>query len=142
MIDYNRVKSVFLKTGKSFGKSIPLMFTVIFLISLINTLVSKDFFSKFFVGNVFIDSFVGSFFGSFFAGNPITSYIIAGELLDQGISILAVTSFIVSWVTVGIVQLPVEMEYLGKRFSIFRNLVAFIFSFVVAILVFFGVGLV
>ena len=64
----------------------------------------------------------------------MVSYIFAGELLKQGISLIAVTAFIVSWVTVGIVQIPAESAILGKRFTLIRNLTAFIFAIIVAIL--------
>ncbi|MBU0472405.1 MAG: hypothetical protein KKF65_07280, partial [Nanoarchaeota archaeon] len=51
-----------------------------------------------------------------------------GELLKQGISLIAVTSFILSWVTVGLVMLPIEMKTLGKKFTIIRNASAFVIS--------------
>ena len=81
-----------------------------------------------------MDSFIGSAVGSILAGNPITSYIIGGELLVQGISLTAVTAFIVAWGTVGIVQLPAESMLLGKRLAITRNIAAFVFSVIVAII--------
>ena len=80
--------------------------------------------------------------GSISAGNPITSYIFGGELLDQGINLLAVTAFLVAWVTVGLVQLPAESFLLGKRFAILRNAISFIFSIFVAIITAFLVGLI
>ena len=75
----------------------------------------------------------GSTVGSISAGNPITSYIIGGELLKEGISLFAVTAFITAWVTVGIIQLPAEASILGKRFALARNILSFIFSIIVAI---------
>ncbi|OYT31107.1 hypothetical protein B6U93_04115, partial [Candidatus Woesearchaeota archaeon ex4484_78] len=81
-----------------------------------------------------LDPLIGSSLGSVLAGNPITSYIVSGELLKQGVSLVAVTSFIVAWVTVGIVQLPAESLLLGKKFAIVRNITSFIFSIVVAII--------
>jgi len=55
-------------------------------------------------------------------------------LLKQGISLLAVTAFLVAWVTVGLVQLPAEVMMLGKKFAIIRNITAFIFAIIVAII--------
>ena len=78
--------------------------------------------------------FIGSFIGSISAGNPITSYIFGGELLSQGISLLAVTAFIVAWVTVGFIQLPAESIILGRKFAILRNLSAFVLAIVVAVI--------
>jgi len=47
---------------------------------------------------------------------------------------LAVTAFLVAWVTVGLVQLPAEVMMLGKKFAIIRNITAFIFAIIVAII--------
>lgn len=115
---------------------------VILLIALINTIVPKDIYARVFTGNAFIDSFIGALTGSVFTGNPITSYIIGGELLKQGISLLAVVAFILSWVTVGIVQLPVEIQILGKKFAIVRNIVSFITAIIVSVLAVFTLRLI
>jgi hypothetical protein len=50
------------------------------------------------------------------------------------ISLVAVTAFLVSWVTVGSIQLPAEMIMLGKRFAIYRNLICFGLSVLIAVL--------
>jgi hypothetical protein len=65
------------------------------------------------------------------AGHPVASYILGGELLAEGVSLLAVTALIVSWVTVGIVQLPAEALLLGRRFAIYRNLMCFLFAIMI-----------
>jgi len=51
--------------------------------------------------------------------------LLGGELPNRGVSLVAVTAFIVSWVTVGIVQLPAEILLLGARFAIYRNVICF-----------------
>ena len=73
-------------------------------------------------------------FGSISVGHPIVSYIIGGELLEYGVSLIAVTAFVLAWVSVGIVQLPAESLMLGKRFAFSRNAFAFITAIVIAIL--------
>ena len=113
---------------------IEIILGTILLVSLISILIPKMFYSKIFTGNSFFDPFLGSLIGSISAGNPMISYIIGGELLEQGITLLAVTAFLVAWVTVGIVQLPAEMMILGKKFALLRNLSAFIFAIIVAII--------
>ena len=79
--------------------------------------------------------------GSVLAGNPVTSYVLGGELLTQGVNLVAVTAFLVAWVTVGFVQLPAESMMLGKKFAISRNILSFIFSIIVAIITVFLVGI-
>jgi len=102
------------------------------LVSLIS-LIPKSFYSFIFTGS-FLDILTGSVLGSILAGNPMTSYVLGGELFKQGVSLVAVTAFLVSWVTVGIMQFPAESITLGKKFALTRNILSFIFSIIVAII--------
>ena len=130
----SNLKESFSVAAKRLGKMFPIMMGVILLVSLFITLIPKSFYVLAFRGNVFIDSFIGAIIGSISTGIPITSYIIGGELLEQGISLVAVTAFIVTWVTVGVIQFPAEAFLLGKKFALRRNVISFIFSIIVAIL--------
>jgi uncharacterized membrane protein YraQ (UPF0718 family) len=122
------------QAARALYNNLPTILGIILLVSLINTIIPKDFFLNLFYKNIFIDSFVGSAIGSILAGTPITSYILGGELLSQGISLTAVTAFLVAWVTVGLIQLPAESIMLGKKFATLRNIISFVFSIIVAIL--------
>ncbi len=137
-----KLKDSVLKSSRSLGNSIPVLAGVVLLVGLANTLVPKSIYTKIFSKNFLLDSVIGSGLGSILAGNPITSYVLGGEFLKEGISLVAVTSFLVAWVTVGLVQLPAESFLLGKRFAILRNAISFIFSIVVAIITAFLVGLI
>ena len=128
------MKQSIIKAGKGLWKAFPMIFSTILLISLISILIPKSFYTNVFSKNIISDSFIGSLVGSISAGNPITSYIFGGELLNQGISLLAVTAFLVAWVTVGLIQLPAESAILGKRFALLRNISAFILAIIVAII--------
>ena len=123
-----KFKEAIKRAAKAMYMSRYLIAGVILLVSLMNAILPKTAYSFLFFKNMWLDSFIGSAIGSILAGNPITSYIIGGELLQQGISLVAVTAFIVAWVTVGIVQLPAEAVLLGKRFAITRNITAFLFQ--------------
>jgi len=128
------IKKAISKSCYSFGEFLPILLGVLMLISLAITAIPKEVYSHLFKGNYLLDPIIGSALGSVFAGNPITSYIIGGELLNQGVSLVAVTAFIVAWVTVGIAQLPAEMLIFGKKFAIVRNLLSFLFSILIAII--------
>jgi uncharacterized membrane protein YraQ (UPF0718 family) len=114
---------------------LPILISVILLLSLIITFVPFSYYVKIFTGNFLIDPLIGAILGSISIGNPITSYLIGGELLKNGVSLIAVIAFILSWVTVGLIQLPAEGLMLGKRFAIIRNLTSFISAIIIAILV-------
>ena len=132
----NKLKESVYKAGKGLWRVFPMILGTILLVSLINSIIPKSFYTKIFKKNI-IDPIVGAIVGSISAGNPVTSYILGGELLKQGISLLAVTAFIVAWVTVGLIQLPAESAILGKRFAILRNITAFVFAIIVALITIF-----
>ena len=106
---------------------------ILLLVNLLNPLM-QDFYSKIFTGNYLLDPFLGAIGGSISFGIPLTSYIAGGELLDGGVSLLAVTAFLLAWTTVGLVMIPLEILYLGKRFAIWRNTLNFFFSIIIAVL--------
>lgn len=122
------------RTWQSFKRSLPILLSVVFLIGFLDSLVPKSFYKKIFFHHSLLDSFIGALVGSFSAGNPITSYILAGEFLKEGVSLVAVLSFIVSWVTVGVIQMPAEAVFLDRRFALVRNLISFIFAIIIAFL--------
>lgn len=130
------------KAAKGLWMALPMILGTILLISLISAIIPKSFYTIIFSKNLFLNSLVGSLVGSISAGNPITSYIFGGEMLNQGVGLIAVTAFLVSWVTVGLIQLPAESAILGKKFAIIRNLTAFILSIIVAIITVFLVRLI
>lgn len=128
----SKLKEATAKAARALWKSLPIIIGIILLISLANALIPKEAVTKIFTQNAFFDSFIGSAIGSVLAGTPITSYILGGELLNQGVSLIAVTAFIVAWVTVGVVQFPAEAVLLGKKFAITRNITAFVMAILVA----------
>lgn len=127
----NIVISIY-KAFKNFAEAFPALLGVILLSGLFRTFVSKQIISSIFTGKFLQDTITGSLIGSISAGNPVTSYIIGGELLKEGVSLFAVTAFMVAWVTVGVVQFPAEAATLGRQFAFARNILSFILSILVA----------
>ncbi|MEA3492985.1 MAG: hypothetical protein U9R38_01210 [Candidatus Margulisiibacteriota bacterium] len=123
----------FYKAAKSFAEVLPMLLGVLLLMGLFQTFISKEIILSIFTGNIWRDTLIGALAGSISAGNPIVSYMIGGELLKQQVSLLAVTAFMVAWVTVGVIQLPAEIHILGERFAIARNIISFILSILVSI---------
>lgn len=114
------------KTVAQFGALLPVLLGVVLLVGLMGAFLTKQNVSIFFTGNPLSDTLRAALLGSVIAGNPINSYIVGGELLKMGVSLFAVTAFMLSWVTVGIIQLPAEMAALGKKFALARNAFAFV----------------
>ena len=122
------------KSFLSFWIMMPLLLGVIGLVGVFQVMVTPEMLASLFQGNALVDTLIGTLTGSMAAGNPIVSYLIGGELLDQGISLYAVTAFILSWVTMGFVQLPAEVEVFGGHFTLYRNILSLIFTMLTAVL--------
>jgi hypothetical protein len=84
---------------------------------------------------------LGASIGSIAVGHPLASYLLGGELLRSGVGLIAVTALLVSWVTVGIVQLPAESLLLGGRFAVTRNLVCFFTALLISFMTVFTLQL-
>ena len=127
----NKLAIAVKKSSKGLSKMLPIIAGVVLLVGVIKTVTPTSLYTGLFQKNILVDSLIGASLGSFLTGNAATSYIIGGELMDKGIDLFPVTAFLVSWVTIGLVQLPAE-TVLGKNFAIFRNISSFILSIAVA----------
>ncbi len=125
------------KSAKSLWQAIPFIAGILLLIGIINSLLNKNFYQKVFGHGILIDSFIGALIGSISGGSPVNSYILGGEFLKQGVSLTAVTSFLISWVTVGFVQVLIEGRFLGMRFAIWRNILSFIMAIFASLIIVF-----
>jgi hypothetical protein len=121
--------------------SVPILVGVLLLVALANAAVPKDAFSRVFTGIGVVDALIGAAVGGVAAGNPLTSYVIGGELLENGVSLFAVIAFVVSWVTIGVVQLPAESLMLTRRFALVRNVVSFVLAVIIAAATVLAVGI-
>jgi uncharacterized membrane protein YraQ (UPF0718 family) len=126
------VRNSFAKTLRTFVNLLPIILGMLLLSSLVVTMFPRELSAGLFGRSDVLDTLIGATIGSVATGHPLASYLMAGELLKTGVSLLAATAFIVSWVTVGIVQLPAEILMLGARFAIYRNLTCFFAAIAVA----------
>ena len=122
------------RSGMQIVNMLPIFVGVVLLIGLFKTFISKDLLSSIFSGNALLDTLFGTGLGSILAGNPLNSYVIGGEMLEQGVSLFAMTAFITAWVIIGLVQLPAEMAALGKKFALIRNALSMVLCIAISIL--------
>jgi uncharacterized membrane protein YraQ (UPF0718 family) len=135
------LKASLSKTTSMFLGILPVIIGVILLTGLLIELLPADSVAGWFGRSDFLDALTGAVAGSISAGHPVSSYLLGGELLAKGVSLVAVTAFLVSWVTVGSIQLPAEAVMLGWRFALLRNLLCFLSSILVAVLTVATLGL-
>ena len=134
MKEKKSLKESFKKAIIGLISMLPMLFAIILLLGIFDVYVTQDMLTSLFVHNNFIDTIIGTTMGAVLTGNPMVSYILGGELTSAGISLYAVAAFILSWVTLGVVQLPAEVEVFGMKFTALRTIFTFISTVLVSIL--------
>ncbi len=130
----NRLAASFKKTMLAFFNVLPIIIGMLLATSLVITVFPDQISDGLFGNGAALDALLGAVIGSIAVGHPLASYLLGGELLGGGVGLVAVTALLVTWVTVGIVQLPAESLMLGGRFAVYRNLVCFGVSIPIAFL--------
>ena len=133
MKEKNNIKEAFNKSLKGFLSMLPMLLAILLLLGIFDVYITKDILLSFFFFFYFVYTITGTLLGGVLTGNPMISYILGGELTDAGVSLYAVTAFILSWVTIGLVQLPAEVEVFGLRFTFYRTLFTFITTILVSL---------
>ena len=132
--EVTRRRDAFKKTIRQFSGILPVLSGVILLVGLFRGFIPRDLLMSIFPGNAIQDTFSGTVAGSILAGNPINSYVLGKTLLEMGVSLFGAVALMLSWVNIGLIQLPAEMAALGVRFAGLRNLAAFIMVILVSLL--------
>ena len=128
------------KSFKNFIYLSPMILAIIGLVGIFKAFITPQMLSSMFMKNAFYDTIIGILAGALAVGQAIISYILGGELLKDGVSMYGVTAFILAWVTLGIVQLPLEASVLGIKFTILRNTLAVVFTFIISIATVWTIG--
>lgn len=130
----NQLKTSLKKTIRTFINILPIIVGMLLATSLVVTLFPEEISTGLFGHGDIPDAMLGAAIGSIAAGHPLASYLLGGELLSGGVGLIAVTAMLVTWVTVGIVQLPAEALMLGTRFAVYRNIISFGIAIIIALL--------
>lgn len=132
-----KTKKALLKAWKAFENIMPQFLSIIIIIGVMLTVLSPEQISKLLGnesgwGGVILAALIGSV--TLIPG--FVAFPLAAALLKGGAGYMQIAAFISTLMMVGIITIPLEIKYFGKKAAILRNLFAFIFSFVVA----FGMG--
>lgn len=134
--DRGKTKNALKKAWKAFENILPQFLVVIVLVILLLSLLDHHMILQL-IGSesgwfgVLLAAIVGSvtmIFG--FVAFPTAAILVSG-----GAGYMQIGAFISTLMMVGIVTLPVEMQYFGKKLAIYRNALAFVFSFLVAFVI-------
>ena len=120
--------------GKSFVKMIPLLATIFALVGLFEQFISPAWIETRFGADAGLTALLtGGGLGSIAIGPPLAAFPLAGTLLDNGAWPAAVATFIVAWISVGIVTMPFEAEVFGIRFTLLRNGLTFVSALLIGL---------
>ncbi len=136
------IKKAFINSFKNFISIMPVMIAIVGLVSIFQTYITSDMISQLFGYNRFSDILTGTLIGAIANGHGSLSFIIAKGLQSQGVSIYALSTFTLAWVSLGFVQLPAEASIFGIRFTIIRNILAFLSTIIITYLTIITIGLV
>lgn len=134
MHEENLLRDSFRKTIRTFTNVLPIIVGMILVTSLVVTVFPERISAGLFGNGDILDTLLGASIGSIASGHPLASYLLGGELLRGGAGLIAVTALVVTWVTVGLVQLPAEALMLGVRFAVYRNIISFVAAIAIVFL--------
>jgi len=83
------------------------------------------------LGGILVASVVGSV--ALIPG--FVSYPLAAILLQQGASYSVVAAFVTTLMMVGVITLPLEIKFFGKRVAFIRNALSFVGAIIIALLI-------
>lgn len=133
--DAGKTKKALKIGAKTFLNTLEFFIVVFALIGLFEVLLSKELVIALMGSSKgILAPIVAAVVGSLATGPPAAAYPLAKFLLTHQASAAAVATFLVAWVAVGTVSLPVEMRFLGKRFAITRWLVTLISSIIIGLI--------
>jgi uncharacterized membrane protein YraQ (UPF0718 family) len=131
-----KTKKALMIAGKAFINALPFFAAVFVLIGLIDVFVSQNTIIAL-MGNsrgILAPAFA-AFAGGILAGPPAAAYPMARVLLQRGAAVSAVATFIIAWVAVGTVSLPVEIKLLGARFAWTRWALTIVLSVILGMVI-------
>jgi uncharacterized membrane protein YraQ (UPF0718 family) len=124
------------KAWKAFEGILPQFLSVLFLVAAALAILDTATISRFLGGGSGIFGVLGaSLLGAITLIPGFVAFPAAAALLKDGAGATQIAAFVSSLMMVGIVTLPMEMKYFGRRAAILRNSLAWLFSIVAAFFV-------
>jgi uncharacterized membrane protein YraQ (UPF0718 family) len=124
------------KAWKAFENILPQFLVVMVLVAIVLAVFDAKLISKL-IGKdsgafgVILAALVGSI--TLIPG--FVAFPAASALLQSGAGVVQIAAFVSTLMMVGLVTLPMEMKYFGRRAAIMRNALAFVLSFGIAAIV-------
>jgi len=134
MKDKKKTLRALKKAWKSFENILPQLLSILVIIGIMLAVLSPEVISGL-IGEKsgWLGMLMASLVGSITLIPGFVAFPLASALLISGAGFMQIAVFISTLMMVGIVTIPLEIKYFGKKTAILRNSLAFVFSFIVAI---------
>lgn len=134
--DKKKTKMALKKAWKAFENILPEFLVVILLVGFMLAILDADTISGV-IGakSGWFGVILASIIGSITLIPGFVAFPTAAILLENGAGYMQIAAFISTLMMVGVVTMPVEIKYFGKKSTVLRNLSAFLFSFLVAFII-------
>ncbi|WP_205737058.1 permease [Acetobacterium paludosum] len=129
-----KTKLALKKAWKAFENIMPQFLGIILLIGLLLSVLSAEQISSL-IGkdSGWIGVIIASIIGSITLIPGFVAFPLAAALLENGAGYMQIGAFVSTLMMVGIVTMPMEILYFGKKATFLRNGMGFVFSILVAI---------
>ncbi|WP_273322152.1 permease [Vallitalea guaymasensis] len=134
--DKKKTKKALKKAWKSFNNILPQFLGVILFVGILLSIFDAEFISKI-IGarSGWIGVIASAVVGAVTLIPGFVAFPTAAMLLESGAGYMQIGAFISALMMVGVITAPVEIKYFGKKLTIIRNILAFVFCFIVAYII-------
>lgn len=134
--DRKKTKAALLKAWKAFENILPQFLAILFIAGILLAFLTPDMISRIIGRKSGWWGVVGAaVVGSVTLIPGFLAFPMAALLLKNGAGAMQIGAFVSTLMMVGVITLPVEIKYLGRKVAFLRNLLAFAFSFLVALVI-------
>jgi len=134
--DKKKTRLALRKAWKAFEHILPEFMVVIILVGVLIAVLNPEMISRIIgADSGWFGVVMATLVGSVTLIPGFIAFPTAALLLEGGAGYMQIAAFISSLMMVGVVTMPVEIRYFGKRTTYLRNGLAFAFSYLVALII-------
>ena len=131
--DKKKTKQALMKAWKSFVNILPQMLGILTTVGIIIAFLNPEMISKIIGGSSgYFGVFLAAVVGSITLIPGFIAFPTAAIRLENGAGYMQIAAFISTLMMVGVMTMPIEIKFFGKKSTFLRNGLAFIFALIVA----------
>jgi len=134
--DRGKSKMALKKAWKSFENILPQFLAILIIIGLALSILSPETITMLMGTRSGVFGVLGAaLIGSITLIPGFVAFPLAAALLKNGAGYMQIAAFVSTLMMVGVVTLPLEIKTFGKRATLIRNVAAFVFSLLAALVI-------